>query len=1223
MTENRPVPVPQAQAEILGFQWRLFLAPGLQPAEPPLGLRFDRPTATISWAERLFGPLGRSAGQMRMAFARPEAWIAELVGSDPDSELWSPQDTARPPANWSSWNASAEEIPAEVSLKIWRSGSFRTLAWMVGLVCVIGSLALSRFAPRVGRRLGPVVFAASVALAIAAPAPYALLAGACVSGLLLAAVLPKLQTKARSPRAPQDEPSNRPGSTVSFELRAVGALVAVAATVGTAAFAQGPLIPPAEIQSAFPTTVRRAQLSPENDLQVVIPVHLNQLPIGIAAALPDDKQLVYVSPRALDALRLNAAEIRRNEGIVLLSSDYVISLDERQPATIEATYRVAVMPDSPRLLLLRLGPVTLAGASACRVDGRAFPIRKIDDGFALTLDANPGVAASDPITGFIAPGPTRRPIAAKRPSQTSRAGVGSGANVEKTFPHVYEIHLSFLPNGSAKPGQFEIEVPKTVRTTVRIGTGGPWKTAIVEAATGASRQLVPGQSAIDLGCTDRIRIKTAVPSAPETSDATIAANAVQLLRVSRRLVEMNCRVTYDCQNAIPQQITWLVPATASVRAISGTYRAALRPRKPAHESDLDAKGKSASARRSSVTVEDLVPLDFDCSSAPAGPLTLAATLLVPVDAKQDRAGLSSLSVRLPRFDRVNTGEAGIVVASNQVGVSAIPGYRVIIDTTEPSLPRAAKTDPTFPQESFGTRRDPERIFDCRGISELPLQLAAIVPTHKVRLMSHEARVSADRIQWRTTAEIRTENAPAFMQALHVDRRLKIDSISVREDDVERLVRYSQSGDEVTLFLRDRAAATQDLTLTGHLSLEAGRPTKLPSVRLMHGVVSDDRLTISHDADVDIAVSDSPGVVRINGGGASTANVRSPATSDVIQCSLAVDAVMPEIRVTRRVEAAQATRTTGAAPKTGPQAPGSPSRSTQLVATTQPAVDQKPRVEVLAILQLRRDQAVIGATHVLLERFPEPSLRLSWPESTILRGALVDGRPVQPTEGRGWISSVVPSESTPHRISLYWERRSGTSLSALGRVNEELPAPVEGTAKSVLLSVTVPTGFKLLAPARFEPLDRQTFAGLRGTIQSTNTKSVGDEALGLFKGAAATPEAALIGRLSVGPTNATLSAWTVDVFWLRLSLAVATFVLIALAGAHSYAARTAAWLLDRPALTLATVGVIWWFCLAPRAIGPLSLIIAFVMLILDRRRRDGSRSRALPSTLHAPAGVEGR
>ena len=43
--------VPQAQAESLAFHWRVYLAPGLQPSGLSLGLHFDEPLPTISWAE--------------------------------------------------------------------------------------------------------------------------------------------------------------------------------------------------------------------------------------------------------------------------------------------------------------------------------------------------------------------------------------------------------------------------------------------------------------------------------------------------------------------------------------------------------------------------------------------------------------------------------------------------------------------------------------------------------------------------------------------------------------------------------------------------------------------------------------------------------------------------------------------------------------------------------------------------------------------------------------------------------------------------------------------------------------------------------------------------------------------------------------------------------------------------------------------------------------------
>src|SRR5580704_4673422 len=131
--ENRSLVFPRAQAEVLGFHWRVFLAPGLQPGGLSSGLRFDRPLPTLSWAERLFGPFGRSAAQMRLSFFKPDAWIVDLAGVDPQSETWAPQDRGRPPAGWSRWDASAEEIPAEIDLMLWHTDKFRTLAWMICL----------------------------------------------------------------------------------------------------------------------------------------------------------------------------------------------------------------------------------------------------------------------------------------------------------------------------------------------------------------------------------------------------------------------------------------------------------------------------------------------------------------------------------------------------------------------------------------------------------------------------------------------------------------------------------------------------------------------------------------------------------------------------------------------------------------------------------------------------------------------------------------------------------------------------------------------------------------------------------------------------------------------------------------------------------------------------------------------------------------------------------
>ena len=610
------------------------------------------------------------------------------------------------------------------------------------------------------------------------------------------------------------------------------------------------------------------------------------------------------------------------------------------------------------------------------MNGRPSPIRQSDEGFVLSLDSDASAWRLRPRECGLhnrtsATDCCREAFLEVKTAEKSPTDVGSG------LPRVYEIRLRFFPSSETKPGHFEIQVPETARTTVRVEKSGPGQMVTLETTTGKPRRLESGESSVEVGQTGRMVVQSG-PLTDETTNPAIAAQAVQILRVSPALVEMECRVTYDRKSGAPEKFTWLVPASAAVRATSDTYRASLRVRSPDKNGDPSAgrQGGKPALARDEMTVpeaEQLVPLDFDCSAVPSGPLTLTATLLLPIDSKQNAPGAPSLSVRLPHFDGAGADQAGIRLTSNQVGVSAAAGYRVVAMMTGPNLSHTTKADQTFRQESFGTRKEPDLIFDGQGISVLPLQLSAIVPTDRVRLMTHEARISADQIQWKTMAEIRTENAPAFVHVLRVDPRLKIDSASVREDGVERLVRFSQTGDEVTLFLRDRAAATQDLVMTGRLPLEPGHATRVPSVSLVHAVVSDVRLAVSRDPDVDVTVSDSPGVVRVTGGGPSIQRSSNAGTTqDVREYSVAAGATMPEIRVTRRSETAQAAKPAGSAAKNTKLSAAQMSQSPKRPATALERPEQKPRVSSHRVAE------PVGQLHVGADSAEELPLALQQP-----------------------------------------------------------------------------------------------------------------------------------------------------------------------------------------------------------------------------------------------------
>ena len=139
--------------------------------------------------------------------------------------------------------------------------------------------------------------------------------------------------------------------------------------------------------------------------------------------------------------------------------------------------------------------------------------------------------------------------------------------------------------------------------------------------------------------------------------------------------------------------------------------------------------------------------------------------------------------------------------------------------------------------------------------------------------------------------------PAFVHLLHVDPRLKIDSISIQEDNVERLVRYSRSGEDVTLFLRDRAAATQDLVLSGSMPIELGREMKLPTVSLVGATVTDARLLLQPDAQVDLAVIECPAAAAALRRGTRRRTPFAPAREYLLRAGRP----LPEVRVTQRAE----------------------------------------------------------------------------------------------------------------------------------------------------------------------------------------------------------------------------------------------------------------------------------------------------------------------------------
>ena len=111
-----------------------------------------------------------------------------------------------------------------------------------------------------------------------------------------------------------------------------------------------------------------------------------------------------------------------------------------------------------------------------------------------------------------------------------------------------------------------------------------------------------------------------------------------------------------------------------------------------------------------------------------------------------------------------------------------------------------------------------------------------------------------RLEWNLVGEIETTQATTFQLVLLVDRRLRIEKLSVMENDAERRVRRTESrGDpsRVVLFLSDKTQGKQIITLRGSMPITPGTPIVLPSIRPEDCEVADARLVLTRDSDVDV------------------------------------------------------------------------------------------------------------------------------------------------------------------------------------------------------------------------------------------------------------------------------------------------------------------------------------------------------------------------------------
>ena len=748
------IPLPKCPYTILDFQWEFATPPDTWIVGDPGGVVLLEHLPQLSWTERFFGPLGRPIERAMFNPFSSQSWSG-LGGSTSETSETTSQNEADKysPAGWQVYRASSLFLPDQLTVVTRRHSQAWLFAWVGTLWCLLYGLLMrfrqSEFRKSVfGYWLSICLFAAWLS-----PPFYALIAGGCVVGTVVALLFPRrLLERLHFKNEPVDiVPA---GSTASIRRLPVATFLLFAVFTAAQSFAQ----------SSSEVDGQRSDNDARREDEVSISYPIRVLSTSTRADVEfGDQDVVYVESKVLQNLRNAVDQIDAAADYVISSAKYAAKVDNDHAVVVSADYVVYLLPGvhSARVPF----PNTLANPGSCRVNGKAHPIVLGEDSPVFFVELLS--ASSDSEEGSLSKFEINLEF---RPATQAMAGG-------------YSYRLNTVAVSSAELHQQFSQPPK------RIEIKGSHGEQLVEADRRSVSALI--------GKSQFYQVVWSESSERKETETRLEAAATSHVIVRPTWLETHYRINYRVLSGQVDFVAWKLPhgaETIVVRnvALDGTpVEAFLTTATGEKTSQLLVE--FAAAQTNDFVVDAVVVHPLTAGDGGVIPLTVAAIVdhsAQMYDVSQTRNLLaitapSEFEIALPAPNQLDDGLRPIEVET----------YHSLVGETQ-------------------TIRPVRMAFEVLSApSQLPLTLTPVVPARKVRSIQ-TGTIRDDVLQWTLTADVETSKAPIFLHRLQVPVQLSIAEISVREDDAERLVHWSRKGDVVELFLSDKSSGNQSLLLSG-------------------------------------------------------------------------------------------------------------------------------------------------------------------------------------------------------------------------------------------------------------------------------------------------------------------------------------------------------------------------------------------------------------------------
>jgi len=791
---------PHVSYDVIDFEWKLILPTGFRVSNlSHAAFTSDHYEPITQW-QRLLGPLGRQAesrffNPLRLAFnsskpADPLLSTLELANASSEGEYV--------------WVYHANQIPQTTSLIVWDDDQTHYLAYL----CVLTGLLIGSLCTLMRGKLirGKLIRARGLLLAIFNTAglailislwlsePYALMMGGFTSGLLLASLLPRSLFEQKHKRADVPE-----GSTVSYTPVASVGIALLSFLCWGESHAQD----------------IRTKSEPVTPIVYDVFVPHSEQPDNL------EPTYVYVPMQLYQRLPLHNSSSTPLRSILFTQAEYELALKANRTAMLKMKMQVCVHQDLTQAVLqIPIHNLYLSLDRPCVVDGRPHAVTQGSDKTHLIIQLPSHAELLE----------NRSPLRAPKPGPFRPTAVE-----DPFYQHQVELNFHVPIQSGEYQNVIDAKIPVLTQSHLKINSEQPLsKLSIPSAAKQHETDSTGRFTETNLGVDPQLLVTWSNDKPePAESKPNVSMNVLATYKVKPTYIE--AQFYFECRTSGKkiELLNWNLPANSLLQ-------------------DFKSKHVEDSQLQSGIDGKQNLLLLWKQPATEN--IHFQANLLIPRNPQWNQ-----LALPIPKiFSDLASNDPVII---DQVKLGAVSDTKYHILNRDVSAERVAGLE-EYAYDEFSQELPKDWVFEKSELTyiisdpssySIPIQVDVKPTKNTLWSLAQTAVLSRNACRWKLAAEYETENSQIYQHHILLDERLKIDSIQVIQNEVDRLSHWSRDGQKVVLFLNGNANRYQQILISASEPLKLPHKLELPFVQFEQADPVNRQLTVIADQDLEVVL----------------------------------------------------------------------------------------------------------------------------------------------------------------------------------------------------------------------------------------------------------------------------------------------------------------------------------------------------------------------------------